>query len=296
MVDLCLDSNKKGVGNMAENKDVYCYKVPELLPEEKELPVSKFYTDYPLYKPNPLQQQILDAGPMDPSDAISVDRWLDLIKVKETPKVVYGYTMMPDGSGFYIEYSVTPPTWSGKWRRWYGNFYNHYSKSMTPEMGNLRYKIWNPLEHWDHHFVNGDNDKDGVWSLEMTEGTDPRSGIAAVSHNIDLKDYGLSPEFEKELEENDCRASACWEEFDGPGHHLVLRFSRPCPLGGRENINCEWLGYYAKDGKIIRDPETTVSEEILKKILIHNTCERAHLLQVLPDLYEEYKDKPLDAD
>ena len=36
--------------------------------------------------------------------------------------------------------------------------------------------------------------------------------------------------------------------------------------------------------------------DILKNILIHNTCERAHLLQVLPDLYEEYKDKPLDAD
>ncbi len=283
---------------MKEELYTYYYKVPELLPEEKEMPLAKYYTDYPLAKPNPLQQQILDAGPMDVKDAIPVENWLDLLQIKGNRNVMYGYTMMPDGSGFYIEYSVTPPTWSGKWRRWYGNFYNHYAKGMTPETGNLRYKIWNPLEHWDHHFVNGDNDKDGVWSLEtlqMTEGTDPRTGIAAISHNIDLRDYGLTEEMQAELEAADCRADACWEEFDGPGHHLVLRFSRPCPTGGRESINCEWLGYYAKDGKIVRDEETPVSEEMLKNILIHNTVERTHLQQVLPDLYEEYKDQPLDA-
>lgn len=284
---------------MSEDKSVYYYRVPELLPQEKTLPVARFYTDYPLTKPGPLQQQILDAGPMDVKDAIPVDHWLDLIQVKGARNVVYGYTMMPDGSGFYIEYSVTPPTWSGKWRRWYGNFYNHYSKSMSPEMGNLRYKIWNPLEHWDHHFVNGDNDKDGVWSLEtlkMTEGTDPRTGIPAVSHNIDLTQYGLSAEYLKELEEQGCRASACWEEFDGPGHHLVLRFSRPCPTGGQESFNCEWLGYYAKDGEIIRDESTPVDEQLLKSILIHNTVERTHLQAVLPDLYEAYHNLPLDAD
>ena len=72
----------------------------------------------------------------------------------------------------------------------------------------------------------------------MTEGSDPKKGIAAVSHNIDLRDYGLTPEMEEALKVADCSISACWEEFDGPGHHLVLRFSRPCPTGGRENINC----------------------------------------------------------
>lgn len=284
---------------MAQDKSVYYYKVRELLPEEKKLPVARFYTDYPLCRPNPIQQQILDAGPIDVKDAIPIENWLDWIDEKKLPPVVYGYTMMPDGCGFYIEYSTTPEWWSGKWRRWYGNFYNHYSRSMTPEMGNLRYKIWNPLEHWDHHFINGENDKDGVWSLEtlkMTEGTDPRTGIPAISHNIDLTEYGFDPARMKALEEKDCRVSACWEEFDGPGHHLVLRFSRPCPTGGRENINCEWLGYYAKAGQIIRDADTPVDNEMLKNILIHNTVERSHLLQVLPDLYEAYHDKPLDAD
>ena len=274
-------------------------KVPELSPEELALPYAKYYTDYPLYPPNPLQQQILDAGPMPLQYAIPVEKWLDWLSPKGYPPVVYGYTMMPDGSGFYIEYSTTAPTWQGAWRRWYGKWYNQHPAELPEGRGNLRYKIWNPVDHWDHRFVNGVDDRDGVWSLETLDlgaGGDPSKGMPAVSHNIDLTEYGLSPEKKAELEAADCRVEACWEEFDGPGHHLVLRFSRPCPTGGRESFNCEWLGYYAKNGQIIRDADTPVSEKLLRAILIHNTVEREHLLEVLPDLYAAYHDKPLDAD
>ena len=270
-------------------------KVPQLTKEEMELPVSRFYTDYKLYPPSPLLQQILDAGPMRVEDAIPIEHWLDHLRVTGYPEVCYGYTMMPDGSGFYIEYSVSPVSWQGKWRRWYGKWYNQYSKSMIKSQGNLRYKLWNPLDHWDHKFVNGEDDKDGVWSVETLDlgaSGDPGKGIAAVSHNIDLREYGLS----EELLAADCRADACWEEFDGPGHHLVLRFSRPCPLGGRESINCEWIGYMAKDGKIVRDEETPVDENYLKNVLIHNTIERQHLYDLLPDLYEAYNTLPMDED
>lgn len=274
-------------------------KVPQLTKEEMELPVSRFYTDYKLYPPSPLLQQILDAGPMRVEDAIPIEHWLDHLRVTGYPEVCYGYTMMPDGSGFYIEYSVSPVSWQGKWRRWYGKWYNQYSKSMIKSQGNLRYKLWNPLDHWDHKFVNGEDDKDGVWSVETLDlgaSGDPGKGIAAVSHNIDLREYGLSEERYKELLAADCRADACWEEFDGPGHHLVLRFSRPCPLGVRESINCEWIGYMAKDGKIVRDEETPVDENYLKNVLIHNTIERQHLYDLLPDLYEAYNTLPMDED
>ena len=282
-----------------EALEAYAFVVPELSEEEKALPSSRFYTDYPLFKPNPIQQQILDAGPMDVKYAIPVEKWLDWISPTGYPEVVYGYTMMPDGSGFYIEYSTTAPTWQGAWRRWYGKWYNRYSKGMPKGKGNLRYKIWNPIDHWDHKFVNGEDDQDGVWSMEtldLGKTGDASKGVAAVSHNINLLDYGMTKERMDELEAADCRVEACWEEFDGPGHHLVLRFSRPCPLGGRESINCEWMGYYPIDGKIVRDADTPVDEEYLKNVLTHNTIERAHLAQVLPDLYEAYHDLPMDAD
>lgn len=273
--------------------------VPELSPEELALPCSRFYTDYPLKPPGPLQTMLLENGPIPVEKAIPVTQWLDWLSPTGYPEVVYGYTMMPDGSGFYIEYSVTPPTWNGKWRRWYGNWYNHTSKSMPKGRGNLRYKIWNPCDHWDHKFVNGDNDKDGVWSVETLDlgaSGDPSKGMPAVSHKINLREYGLTEEKEKELLAADCRVEAVYEEFDGPGHHLVLRFSRPCPLGGRESMNCEWMGYMPKDGKIVRDPETVVDETYLRNVLAHNTIERQHLLEVLPDLYEAYHELEPDAD
>ena len=53
---------------------------PELLPGEKELPLAKYY-ELPLYSPAPLQQQILDSGPMDPELAIKAENWLDLLKL-----------------------------------------------------------------------------------------------------------------------------------------------------------------------------------------------------------------------
>lgn len=274
-------------------------KVPELSEEEKKLPYARFYTDYPLYPPNPLQMQILNAGPMKVEDAIPVEHWLDWLSPVGYPNVVYGYTMMPDGSGFYIEYSTTSPTWQGKWRRWYGKWYNQHPAELPEGRGNLRYKIWNPVDHWDHKFINGVDDKDGVWSVEtldVGETGDPSKGIAAISHKIDLLEYGLSAEKLAELEAADCRVEAVWEEFDGPGHHLVLRFSRPIPGGGRESMNCEWMGYWAKDGKIIRDEETPVDETYLKNVLMHNTIERAHLAQVLPDLYEAFHDQPINGD
>jgi hypothetical protein len=241
---------------------------------------------------------VLDAGPMDPADAIPAQDWLSLLQVTGYRKIVYGYCMMPDGSGFYIEYSTTPPDWDPAWRRWYGPWMNFKAGDGARPHGNLRYKLWMPADHWDHEYVNGRDAADGIRSVETLDlgaSGDPSSGLASIVHDLDLAEYGLTPERAAELSAHGCRASACWEEFDGPGHHLVLRFSRPWPLGGVENINCEGIGYWARDGQIVRDESTPVDETYLKNVLTHNTVERAHLAQVLPALYEEYHDLPLDA-
>ena len=275
------------------------YQIPELTPEENRLPLAHFYYDYPLYYPDPRLQQILDTGPMDPQDAIPAQNWLDLLQITGYRDVVYGYCMMPDGSGFYIQYHVTDPRLKPGVRRWYGKWVNFHSKNMPEGCGNLRAKIWNPLDHWEHKYVNGKDASDGIWTLEtldMGASGGGRFGVPSIVHDIDLSECGLTPEKQKELTDNGCRASACWEEFEGPGHHLVLRFSRPCPLGGTENINCEWIGYFVRDGKVVRDPDTPVTEEYLRNVLWHNTIERVHLEQVLPELYETYHDLPLDAD
>lgn len=277
--------------------EIYSYPPAKLTENEEKMPCARFIRDYPLHKPSPIYQQVLDQGPMDPEDAIRAEDWLSLLDIVEKGyrKVMYGYCMMPDGSAFYIEYSVAPATWQGKWRRWFGQWYNCYSRSTDPKEGNIRYKIWNPIDHWDHQFINGKDDSDGIRSLETLDigkTGDPSKGIPQISRRVNLREHGLTAEREEELAEKDVRIEGFWEEFPGhPGHHLVLRLSRPCPMGGRESVNCEWLGWYPENGQILRDESTPCSEEIVRDILIHNTIERQHLYEVLPDLYEAYKDK-----
>lgn len=271
------------------------YEIPELSPEEKKLPLAKYYYDYPLYKVPPLQRQLLDAGPMNVGDAVAAERWLDILKPSGYQKVEFGYCMMPDGSGYYAEYFVIPPYVTPEMRKWYMSWCNIPYEGMDEKNGNLRYKIWMPLDHWEHKYVNGVNRKDGIWaSGTMNLGAGGKRNWE-VSHEIDLREYGLTEERIKELQEAGCFFSAAVEEIEGGGHHLVLRLGRPCPYGGIEMFNHEWIGYYAENGKVIRDENTFVNEEYLKNILEHNTIEHLHQPQFLPDLYTEYHDKEPNA-
>ena len=47
-------------------------EIPELTAEEKQMPASRFITDYKLYPPAPPLQQILDAGAIAVEDAIPI--------------------------------------------------------------------------------------------------------------------------------------------------------------------------------------------------------------------------------
>lgn len=271
------------------------YDLPELSEEEKKLPLAKYYYDYPLHCIPPLQRQILEAGPMKVEDAVPAQRWLDILQPTGYRNIEFGYCMMPDGSGYYAEYFIIPEYATPEMRKWYMHWCNVRYKGMKEENGNLRYKIWMPLDHWEHKYVNGVDRTDGIYasgSLDLGA-----SGINSweVSHEIDLKEYGLTDELEQQLKDAGCFFSAAVEELEGGGHHLVLRLGRPCPFGGIEMFNHEWIGYYAENGKIIRDENTPVSEEYLKNVLMHNTVEHLHQPTFLPDLYAEYKDQPIDA-
>lgn len=276
-----------------------CYKLRELSPEEKKLPLAMFYENYPLMCLPPLQQQILDAGPMNPAEALDVHDWLDLLQLPgEYNKVKLGYCMLPDGAGCYCEYTVVPET-DPVQKRWFMQFINHRSKNMPADQGNLRYKLWCPIDHWDRGPADGVDPKNGTYSIgSLDQGkTEPWAHAKEYVHMIDLLEYGLSAEKKESLEAAGCRISAGWEDFENePGHHLWIHIDRPCPWGGTEMLGYEWLGYYVKDGEIIRDEATPVDEETLKGILTHNIVEHLHLPQILPDLYKAYHDLPIDAD
>ena len=276
----------------------FYYKLPELTPGEKALPVSKYYTDYPLHKPNPLYSQLLDQGAMNPADALPVERWLELLRPEGYSKVEYGYCMMPDGSGYIANYSVLPDSVTPQMRMWYVRWMNIHSKNLPQGCGNIRYKLWNQADHIDHGLVDGDIKK-GIYTLETLDMGQGEKPIRSVRHNFDVRDYGFPEEQYDALEKAGAAVTSCWESFDCPGSHLVLSVTRSCPLGGVETLSREWIGYRAQDGKIIRDEETPdfmLCEPYLRKVQIHNTVEQQHLATFLPELYREYSSLPMDAD
>jgi hypothetical protein len=277
----------------------------ELSPEEKKLPLAVYF-DLPLHSPGPREQQILDAGPTDPKLAIKAENFLDLLHPTDYQKVEYGYCMMEDGTGYLAVYTTYPnctPEMLGWWFRWL----NVHTKGMPKDKGNLKYKIWNPADHYDHGFINGKDKHGGIYTVESLDLGQGEPMVYTVRHPLNPRDFGLSEEREKELRAAGCWIDCCYESFHSPepqhrqypGTHLFLTLSRRSPLGGLEKITREWIGYGVKDGKVVRDtttPASMVCAEYLRKVMVDATTEAQQLSKFLPELYARYKDLPDDAD
>ncbi len=276
---------------------MYLQKRP-LSENEKKLPLAKYY-DLPIEMPDPSTMQIINAGPMDPRDVPPPESFPCLmLPPGQYHKIETGYCVLPDGTGYLAVYKRFDPRISVKMRRWWGSWMNVYSKNTIPSEGNLRYKIWMPIEHIDHHFVNGKDGTDGVYTLETLDLGAGEEPIGSVHHTIPEEEYplyGVSKEKIDAYRAMGCSLRVAWESFDIPGSHFCVGVTRPHPLGGFEQLTREWMGYKPMNGKLVRD-DYPVTEEYLKNIIMHNIMELQHMAKFLPELYEEYKDKPIDAD
>lgn len=277
---------------------------PQLHPDEMKLEISKYY-DLSLHAPGPLQQQIINACPIDPKDAIKVKNFIDLLQPEGYSSVELGCCMMPDGSGYIAAYTVYPDC-TPKMLAWYFRWMNVHSEGM-PNGHNLRYKIWNPVDHIDHGFVNGWDKTDGIYQKEALDMGKGEEAFYSIRHPFDLRDYGLTKEREKGLNDAGCFVDCAVEKFYTtdpshellPGTHLTLTLSRFCPYGGMEKRTREWIGYGVADGEIYFDestPPIMLTVDYMKKVLYHNIVESQQLNKILPGLYAEYSDKSDDED
>ena len=276
---------------------------PELTPEEQRMPLARYY-DLPLYPPGPREAQLLDHLPIDPKDALPVERLTDHLRPSGYSRVEYGYCMMPDGSGYmamYASYPTCTPRMMGWWFRWL----NVRPKDQPENTGNLKYKIWCPPDHYDHWFVNGKDGAEGIVSVESIDLGEGEEKILYLRKPLDPTEYGLTKTRAQELKE-----AGCWIDFatvtfhspkapqeQYPGTYLWLTLSRDCPQGGNEKCTRLWIGYGAKDGEIYFDettPAWMLSEKFMRTFQIHTTVEHQHLAKLLPELYAANSDKPDD--
>ena len=271
----------------------------KLFPEEEKMPLAKYFYNYPLHYPTPVEMQIIETlNPIPVEDAIQPHDFMSLLKPYGYDKYELGYCMFPDGSGYVATYRVRPPHITAEMERWYRNWRNLKSKSMVPGHGNLRYKIWNYAHHFDHYYVNWRNGSEGI---HTTESLDMGAGdrmYDTIRHEFPLSDFGMTDEWMAELKAAGCQLTShgSYETFDEPGTHLCLSYSRPCPQGGVETRSREWIGWRPENGKLIRDPATKCDLDYLKKVVIHTLVEWEHLYTFLPELYAEYRNQPMDAD
>ena len=269
-----------------------------LTAEERKCPLAKYY-DIPMSMPDPLTMQIANGGPMDPQDVPAPQNFPQLMLPPETyGKIEMGYCVLPDGTGYLAVYKRFDPRITPEMRRWYMRWMNHYCKSAVPGQGNLRYKIWNPIEHIDHHYVNGRDDSEGISTLEPLDLGAGEEAIGSTHYSLpesEYQRYGVSAEALAAYKALGCSIRIAWESFDIPGSHFCVGVTRPHPLGGFEQLTREWMGWRPVDGRIVRD-DYPVTEQYLRNVMIHNIMELNHFVKFLPELYKEYKDLPMDAD
>jgi len=111
---------------------------------KKELAAAEKEKSYAKYFPQPMApmpeetRDFLDQGPIDPSLATPIEQRNDLLKGGYLPAEM-GYCIMPDGSGYVamlnkmVGVTAEMIDW---WFAWHG-------------LEGLRYKIWDPDEHYD---------------------------------------------------------------------------------------------------------------------------------------------------
>ena len=109
---------------------------PVLTPEQRALSYSKYY-DLPI-TPIPAEKvAILEGGPMDPKDALPIERRNDLFQPGYLPGEI-GYCVMPDGTGYVANKTEMPgvtPAMFEWWFAWHG-------------LNDMRYRIWDPEDHF----------------------------------------------------------------------------------------------------------------------------------------------------
>ena len=266
---------------------------------EQEMPLAHFYYDYPMRDlPQKVKNEIF-APPIDPSEAIRPENFIDWLQ----PYGKYlahenAYCMFPDGAGYIATYMRIPENVDVKKIFWYLNWLNFHCKSQPEGSGNLRYKIWNPADHWDHYFVNWRDKSEGVHTTESLDLGEGDRKYDTIRHQFPLREYGLTQEKIDEIKASgiSVNETSDWESFDFEGAHLTMGQIRKCPEGGFERRSCEWIGWRPLNGKIVRMEKTPCSDAYLRKVAYHTLLEWYHLTDFINDLYKAYHDKPVDAD
>ena len=250
--------------------------LPALTEQERALSYSKFF-DLPMEYPSPELEESLRI-PMDPKDGIYGADLLKAFSEKGNPASENKYCFFEDGSA-YVDTMVELPDVEGPMLGWWFNWFMIPPEGIPEEMGNLRSKIWDPINHWDSR---------GALAVETFD--DGAGDPLWYSYHCSLKpeEYGFSAEKVKELQSRGIFVSCSVNKTEGMADRIGMNLQQPRPGGGFITRARYWFGWTVRDGKPVRDlSREQYSEEMVIKILRHNIVEKMRLNSLLPPLFRE---------
>ena len=268
-----------------------------LAPYEEALPYSKYYYR-DMAQPNPSLMAILARGPMDPDMALPLSE-INQILDPGYHEVETGYCITNDGLGYVAVNNVFPNVTINMMRWW---FVWHAAG------GNLRYRIWDPLDHIAIAISGQDRRKI----------SDPNVPLADKISNMDhfvVEDAGGGEENILIRFKKVCDMGFDMDKYrDSPTREIVggygtsearfapAAFKAPAIMmhtmreikDGIEFRTRFWMGARIVGGKCLNvtPPWVRIPIEAPMGLAFHNVIEYSNLAAILPEIYEEYKDRP----
>ena len=260
---------------------------------------SKPYFKYFMRNMAPVPQEKLDMlsrGPADTKKALKLDDREKLFEPGYLPMEV-GYAYFDDGSAVVANKTVCRGV-TGEMLQWYFAWH-----PIEP----LRYAVWDPFDHYDsvvsdevlHRLLDPDisiadkcfnSDQLVTESLVMGE-----PGIPIMIHFRRPSEYGMDDHVLETKQVSfivcaNCEIKTPEGQPDVPVFmlHTARDIEEGCELRSRF-----WLGCHVINGeaKCMLPPGVRFPEEMAKQLLGHNFNEFTNLAAILPELYNENKNK-----
>ena len=262
---------------------------------EKAIPYAKYY-DMPVDLLTE-EEERLCAAPLPIEQVLPIEQAAQFVVGGDAfIGAPNGYYLYADGRSYRANCKVVPNV-TRDMCLWWFQWMSYQPKGIGKECGHLRYKIWCPLDHWDYYPLNENDPSAGnvvVESFELGAGEPLRY---MVGRDGDPAALGITQEM-MEKAHAEGRWPGVGSGFDLEGNPTGVSISqfRDVP-GGCEWSARSWSGYTFREGKLVKVEnfkKQTVADA--RGEIVHNLVEESRLGKLLPLIYAEYKDKPIDED
>lgn len=247
--------------------------------EEKKSPLYKYFEREIAKVPEDVLNRIM-SGSFESENGLLPTEMNKLFEPGYLPGE-FGWYKLKDGGIMVANLTKMPgvtPEMFDWWFAWHG-------------LGSMRYKIWDKDDHYYCQTRNPEislnenlSMKERYWNTTH----DVKEALVDGQEPMDVCIQFVPPEtigYDPEKLKNFKGTIVCT-----PGPIVMSHFVRPTEDGSELRTRF-WIGYDIKDNKPVRIEGFNPEDGFAKALLTHNVKEFTHLAEILPEVYNEFKDR-----